>query len=90
MKVLLEKFNLINKFIAYGKDERDNWNSLTTTFIFVVSCELLQLLQPFVGFCFSHVMFKGMSICHDEVKVGVGKKEVSLKDAQVAFQKTIT
>jgi hypothetical protein len=33
---------------------------------------------------------KSMSISYYEAKVDVGMKEVSLKDAQIAFQKTIT
>ncbi len=44
MKVLLVEFNLTSKVIAYVKDEEANLNSLTTTFISIVSCELLQLL----------------------------------------------
>lgn len=58
VKVLLAKFNLTNKIIVYGKDVGDNLNSFTTTLTFVVSCELLQLPQPFASFCFGHVMSK--------------------------------
>ncbi len=58
MKVLLVEFNLTNKIIAYVKDEGANLNSLLIAFIFVMSCELLQLTRPFVGLCFGHVMSK--------------------------------
>jgi hypothetical protein len=58
VKFLLTKFNLINKVIAYVKDEGANLSSLIISFTFVVSCELLQLTQPFVSLCFGHVMSK--------------------------------
>jgi hypothetical protein len=41
MKVLLTKFNLTNKVIAYVKDEGTNLNSFIIALTFVVSCELL-------------------------------------------------
>jgi hypothetical protein len=55
MKVLLVEFNLSNKYV---NDERINLNSLTTTLISIVSCELLHLFQPFVSFCLGHAMSK--------------------------------
>jgi len=58
VKILLVKFNLTNKVIAYVKNEGANLSSLIIAFTFVVSCELLQLTQPFVGLCFGHVMSK--------------------------------
>jgi hypothetical protein len=81
VKVLLVEFNLTNKVIAHVKDEGTNLNFFTTTFTFVMSCELLQLAQPFVGFYFGHVMSKACQYATNEIKVGVGIKEVSLKDA---------
>jgi hypothetical protein len=38
------------------------------------------LLQPFVGFCFGHAISKACQYATNEAKVGVGMKEVSLKD----------
>ncbi len=43
MKIILDEFNLTNKVIAYVKDEGTNFNSFTTAFTFVMSCEPLQL-----------------------------------------------
>jgi len=83
--VLLVKLNLTNKVIVYVKDERINSNFLTTTFIFIVSCEILQLPQPFVGFCFGHVMLKACQYAMNEIKVGAGMKELSLKNVQAPF-----
>ncbi len=81
MKVLLVEFNLTSKVIAYVKDEGANLNSFTTTLTSIMSCEPLQLLQPFVGFCFGHVMSKACQYAMNEAKVGAGMKEVNLKDA---------
>jgi hypothetical protein len=89
VKVLLAEFNLTNKIIAYVKDEGSTLNSLKTTFTFVVSCEPLQLAQPFASVYFGHVTSKVCQYATNEAKVGVGMKEVSLKNAQVALQKTI-
>jgi len=61
MKVLLVEFNLTSKVIMYVKDEGTNLNSFTIALTFVMSCEPLQLLQPFAGFCFGHVMSRQ---CH--------------------------
>jgi hypothetical protein len=55
MKMLLVEFNLTNKYV---KDEGANLNFLITAFISIVSHELLHLFQPFVSFCFGHVMPK--------------------------------
>jgi hypothetical protein len=55
MKVLLVEFNLTNKYV---KDEGANLSSLTTALTSIMSCELLHLFQPFVSFCFGHVMSK--------------------------------
>jgi hypothetical protein len=82
VKVLLAKFNLTKKVIAYVKDEGINLNFLTTAFIFIVSCEPLQLPQPFVGFFFGHVMSKACQYAMNEIKVGVAMKELSLKNVQ--------
>jgi len=85
VKVLLAKFNLTNKVIAYVKDEGINLNSFIIALTSIMSCELLQLLQPFVGFYFNHVMFKACQYAMNETKVGACMKKVSLKDAQVTF-----
>jgi len=85
MKVLLAKFNLTNKVIAYVKDEGFTLNSLKTAFTFIVSCEPLQLVQPFASVYFGHVTSKICSYAMNEAKVGVGMKEISLKNAQIAL-----
>ncbi len=69
----------------YVKDEGTRLNSFTATLIFIVSCEPLQLFQPFVGFCFGHAMSKACQYATNEANMGGGMKEVNLEDAQVAF-----
>ncbi len=79
--------------LTYVKDERANLNCLTTTLIYIVTYitfESLQLPQLVVGFCFGHVMSKTCQYATNEAKVGVGMKEVNLKDAQATLHKTIT
>jgi hypothetical protein len=90
VKVLLAEFNLTNKIIMYVNDEGVILNYHIIAFIFIVSCEFMQLPQPFVGFYFGHVMSKACQYATNEAKVGAAMKEVSLKYAQIAFQKTIT
>jgi hypothetical protein len=75
---------------VYVKDEEAHLNSFTITFTFVVSCEPLQLLQPFFGFHFGHVISKACYCVMNEAKVGVDMKEVSFKYVQVVLQKPIT
>jgi hypothetical protein len=63
--------------------EKFNLNFFTTAFIFIVPCEPLQLPQPFVSFFFGYVMSKACQYAMNEIKVGVGMKELSLKDVEV-------
>jgi hypothetical protein len=56
VKLLLNSFSLLDKIIAYVKDERYNLNTLTFALTFVISCFALQLTCPFVGLCFGHAM----------------------------------
>ncbi len=83
VKILLVEFNLKNKVIMYVKDEGANLKFLTITLTFIVSCKPLQLPQPFANVCFGQVMSKACQYVMNETKVGVGMKEVSLKDVQV-------
>jgi hypothetical protein len=50
VKPLLVEFQLTNKVIMHVKIEGSNLNTLAITLFLVVSCALLQVEQPFVGF----------------------------------------
>jgi hypothetical protein len=58
VKILLDSFNLLNKVIAYIKNEGLNLNTSTFALIFVVFGFSLHLTCPLVSSCFGHVMSK--------------------------------
>jgi len=58
MKPLLGKFRLLNKIIAFVKDEETNLTTMTTTLKNILSCHILDLLAPFAQTCLGHVMSK--------------------------------
>jgi hypothetical protein len=58
IKVLLDSFGLLDKVIAYVKDEGSNLSTLTSALTSVVTCSPLQLTSSFVGSCFGHAMSK--------------------------------
>ncbi len=89
MKSLLGSFGLLNKVIAYVKDEGSNLASLIITLTSIVSCSILKLVFPFIGSCFGHGMSKVAQFAINETKVCVGMMEVNLKWAQTTLQKTI-
>jgi hypothetical protein len=90
VKPLLRKCKLENKVIAYMKDESSNLRSLEKALIDSISCIVIGLKDPYPGVCFGHVMSKACQYATTEDKVYLKLKEVSLKDAQIALQKTIT
>jgi hypothetical protein len=75
----LDSFGLLDKVIAYIKDERSNLNSLTFALTSIVSCSTLQQACPFVRSCFGHAMSKVARYTIDNTKVCAGLLEVSLK-----------
>jgi len=58
LKALLEKFGFKSKVLCSMKDKGTNLWSMTTTLKSMISCEALNLPQPFDGACFGHVMNK--------------------------------
>jgi hypothetical protein len=89
VKYFLIKYQFTIKIIVYVKDEGTNLNTLASTFISVVSCAPLQLATPFSGTYFGHVMSKTCQYAINDIKIGVGMKEMSVTEAQSALQKTI-
>jgi hypothetical protein len=65
-------------------------NTLVVIVSIIVSCEPLQLETPFARVCFGHAMSKACQYATNDVKLCIGMKEVSLKDAQQALQKIMT
>ncbi len=62
MKSLLTKFQLMDKVIAYVKDESSNFNTLATTSSSIVTYAPLQLEKPFGKFLFWQCDVKSMPI----------------------------
>jgi len=58
LKDLLAWYNLLDKVIAYIKDEGVNLNTFTTTLPNIVSYVFLLLPQPYVISCYGHAMSK--------------------------------
>ncbi len=86
MKPLLVQFQLVDKVFIYIKNEHSN----SSTFESVTSCKLLELKKPFVSTCFGHIMGKVCQYATIEDKVCALMKEVFVRGAQEALQKTIT
>jgi len=55
VKDFLSLYNLLNKLIAYVKDEGGNLSTLAQAFTLVVNYGLLGLVVRWQGFCFGHV-----------------------------------
>jgi hypothetical protein len=89
VRLLLNSFALLDKVIAYIKDERSNLNTLTFPLAFVVSYFALQLTCPFVGSCFGHAMSKATQYVTKDNEFYVGFSYINLKEAQFALEKTI-
>lgn len=87
---ILSRYNLTSRIIAYINDEGSSLDIMTTALTSVVSCELLDLAEPFSGTCFGHALSRCCHHATDDSKVCAGLKTVSLKDAQASLQKSIT
>jgi hypothetical protein len=90
VRYFLVKYQFTSKIIVYVKDEGTNLNTLAFTLTSVVSCAPLQLATPFNGTYFGHVMSKACQYAIDDIKIGVGMKEMNVIETQSALQKAIT
>jgi len=55
---LLDKYVLRKKIIVYVKDERSNFNAMTSALKSVVNCEYLGIEENFQGTCFGNAFSK--------------------------------
>jgi len=78
-KFLLYSFGLLDKVIAYVKDEGFNLNILIFALTYIVSRFALQLTCQFVGSCFGHAMSKVAQYATNNNKVYVHFSEVNFK-----------
>jgi hypothetical protein len=82
MKYLLTEYQLTSKIITYVKDESTNLNTFAFAFASVAFCAPLQLVAPFNGTCFGHVTTKACQYATNDIKIGVGMKEVCNKSSK--------
>jgi hypothetical protein len=81
MSNVFAKHGLGTHILAYVKNEGNNLATMTFVLTFVLSCEVLGLLAPFVGSCWGHAMFKCCEYVIDNSKVCVGMPSTSIKEA---------
>lgn len=72
MKVFLFSYKLLDKVIAYVKDEGENSFTLVRTFSFVVKCVLLAIEIPWQGTCFWHAFNKACQYAYNDTKIVIG------------------
>jgi hypothetical protein len=62
---------------------------MTTTLKLMISCEPLNLLQPFDGACFGHAMNKIAQYATNDNKISKDLALISVKSTQSSFQSCI-
>ncbi len=89
-KTLLEKFGFTSKVLCYVKDEGTNLETTTIALLSIISCEVLNLLTPFVGACLGHALSKVAKYATINDKVSKDLGVVSIKYVQSLLQACIT
>ncbi len=84
----LDSFGLLDKVIAYIKDEGFNLSTLTSTLIFVVSCYFFQLTYPFVRSCFDHDVSKVAWYVINHIKISTEFQVQSWKKFNICCKKS--
>ncbi len=87
LQILLDRFSLLHRVIAFVKDESTNLSTMAIAFHSIIDYEPLNIHKVYEVTCFGHVMSK--YAINDE-KVYVGLINVSVKKVQSNLQKTIS
>jgi hypothetical protein len=90
IRSLLNQYKLTNKIIAYAKDEGSNFIKMASTLEDIVTCDPLNLANPYVETCFGHYMSKAYQYAINDKKNCSTFSQVPLKSVQVTLQRTIT
>jgi len=61
--VLLDRFDLLHRIIAFVKDENINLFVMTVAMHSIIDCEPQKIFKVYEGTCSGHVMSKAWSIC---------------------------
>lgn len=86
-KDLFAHYDLLDKVIAYVKDEGANLNTFTITLSNIISRVPLLLPQPYVTSCYEYAMSKCCQYAINHLKMWRGMKEASIKMAIGFFLK---
>jgi hypothetical protein len=87
---MLEKFGFTFKVLCYVKDEGTNLVSMTLALMLMISYEALNLLQPFDGTGFGHVVSKVVEYATDDDRISKNLALMSVKFAQTSLLSCIT
>jgi len=87
---LLGKYDLTKKIMAYVKNEGSNLNTMTTTVKYIISCDVLGLIESSHNSYFGHAFFKACQHASTDENVYKGLKYVFVKIAQYDQHKCIT
>ncbi len=82
---MLEKFGLIQYYLAFVKYEVRNLGFMVMTLQSIVDCKPLKILYVYEGICFGHIMFKYYQYATNDDKVYVKLTLVSVKDSHVGL-----
>jgi hypothetical protein len=85
LKAMLENFGFTSKVLCYVKDKVTNLANMTIALKSVISCEALNLLQPFDGASFGHVMNKAAQYATNDDKISKNLAVISVKSVQASF-----
>jgi hypothetical protein len=86
----LDKFSLTHKILAFVEDEKSNLQVCENALISIVSCNNLDLLEPFDGTCFGHALSIVCKYVIANEKVPIGLPFVFIKAIQSSIQNYIT
>ncbi len=89
LKAILETFGLISK-VFYVKDEGTNFVNMIVALKSVISCEALNLPQPFNGTYFGHALSKAVQYATNDNKIFKDLVLINVKSTQTSFQSCIT
>jgi hypothetical protein len=85
LKAILENFGFTSKVLCYVKNKVINLARLTIALKSVISCEALNLFQPFDGTCFGHAMNKVVQYATNDDKMSKDLALISVKFAQTSL-----
>jgi hypothetical protein len=90
LQVLLDRFGLLHRVIAFIKDKSINLSAMATILHSIIDYEPLNIIRVYEGTCFGHVMSRACQYATNDENVFVRLRNVSVKEVQSGLQKTIS